>query len=492
MTNLLRHLFGYLPVNLVQGLVGFGSVFVFTRLLGADDYGRYALALSTMFLLHTFVLTWVEAAAYRFAGEAEAKGDVADHYRTSLALGALALVPALLIAGLAWIFSTNDPQFRAILPWIALNLPVSLIVNMALQSHKAGQRVARYSMVEIGHVLGGFLTGILLAWLGGLGAASPIAGLTLATVVLALIEGRWLWIRGRAGKLRLERARMFAAYGLPIGAALVLDLLLSSSDRFLIAWFLDPAAVGAYAAGYGVADKTILMLCAWAALAGSPLTMAAYETGGAEAAGKQARGLIQMFILLALPATVGLALVARPLAEVMIGEALRDQAVHIIPWIAVAGLLNGLLIHYFSEAFQLTRKTLERALLMIAPTILNIALNLVLIPAFGLMGAVYATVISYGGAVVLLALAGRRHLKLPLAIGDLVRAGFACLAMAGAVSLIPAWGGLVELVTKAATGGAVFAMVALALDAAGARTFLTRHLAGLRALKNMAANAQGN
>ena len=41
--KLFRHLAGYLPANLASALASFGSVYVFTRLLGADEYGRYAL-----------------------------------------------------------------------------------------------------------------------------------------------------------------------------------------------------------------------------------------------------------------------------------------------------------------------------------------------------------------------------------------------------------------------------------------------------------------
>ena len=40
--------FPFFVINLVMGLTSFGTVYVFTRLLGADDYGRYALVLAGM------------------------------------------------------------------------------------------------------------------------------------------------------------------------------------------------------------------------------------------------------------------------------------------------------------------------------------------------------------------------------------------------------------------------------------------------------------
>ncbi len=71
--KLLRHLAGYLPVQVANGIAAFGGVFVYTRLLGPDEYGRYALMFSAMALIHMLSLTSAEAAAFRFAGEADAK-----------------------------------------------------------------------------------------------------------------------------------------------------------------------------------------------------------------------------------------------------------------------------------------------------------------------------------------------------------------------------------------------------------------------------------
>ena len=474
MPNLIRHLFGYLPVNLVNGLVGFGSVFVFTRLLGGEDYGRYALALSSLHLIHTLTITWCEAAGYRFAGEAEARGTLANHFRTSLILGAISIIPALLVLGIVWFLVSSAPEYRSAILWLIILFPTSVIVNMALQSHKAGLRIKRYSAVETGRTLGAFVLGVGIAFVGGFGAAAPLIGMAIAFTITAVSEGLWLWRGSAGGKINAADTRKYLVYGLPVAAALVLDLILSASDRFLIALFIDEAAVGAYAAGYGVADKTVLMLCAWAAMAGAPLTMAAYEKEGPDGAKRAARGMMQSILLIAVPAAAGIALTAKPLSEVMIGEDLRVQAQEIIPWIAFAGLFNGLLIHYFSEAFQLSQKTLQRALIMIIPAALNIGLNIWLLPLIGVMGAVYATVICYALAMVLLALAGRRYLVMPVPFPDLVKVLAGCVAMAGAVQLIPSLHAFPELVLKAGIGALVYAVCVVSLNAAGSRSVAVR------------------
>jgi len=470
--KLMRHLAGYAPVNIASALAAFGGVYVFTRLLGADEYGRYALMISALALIHTLSLTWAEAANYRFTARAEAAGKLPDHYRTGLSLMGRSLIWAAALVLILLAVTWNYPNYRAFIPFIAVLLPLNTIVQMALEAHKAGQRVGRYALVETSRLIIGFTLGALLAWKTGLGALAPFAGLVTASALMALKEGPWLLAQAKNGQTQATTSKAWLTYGAPIAAALVLDLLLSAADRFLILMFIDEAAVGEYAAGYGVADKTVLLICAWAAMAGSPLVMAAYERGGKDAAREEARGLAGTLLMLGLPAATGLALVAQPLAEAMIGEDVREQAMQIIPWIAFAGLLNGLLIHYFSEAFQLAHKTTQRALLMIVPAGLNILLNLTMLPHFGVMGAVYATLISYGVGIALLAAVGRRYVALPVPITEILKVALACAAMWPVIHVLPRLGSWPELFLKAAAGGLAYVIVAYALNAGGARSFV--------------------
>jgi O-antigen/teichoic acid export membrane protein len=465
---------GYAPVNAAQALVGFGGVYVFTRLLGAEDYGRYALLVSAQAIVHTMTLTWAEAAAYRFAATAEVEGRRADHLSTMLPLMARSALLAVFAVGLLALVFRNDPKYLAILPWMAGLIVLNTVVQTALEMHKAHQRIPRYALVETLRVLSGFLIGAGLAWGSGAGAAAPFIGMAAASLAAALTEGRWLLTQAKGGRHDPVRARAALQYGAPIATALLLDILHSAGDRFMLAYFLDEAAVGAYAAGYGVADKTVLILCAWAALAGSPIMMAAWEREGEAGARREAGGLIGAILLVGLPAATGLALVAQPLAEVMIAEDLREQAMKTIPWIATAGLFNGMLIHYWSEAFQLTRKTGQRAILMLIPTLANLAANLFLIPWLGLMGAVYATVGSYTLGNFVLALAGRRHLKLPLPLTSLVKLLLATAGMAAVLVVIPDFGGLPELLVKALAGAAVYATLVFTLNVSDARSLLRR------------------
>ena len=114
------------------------------------------------------------------------------------------------------------------------------------------------------------------------------------------------------------------------------------------------------------------------------------------------------------------------------------------------------------------------------PAVANLGLVLFLVPRYGLSGAMWATAASYGvGMIASIALA-RGETALPIPWATLAKAGAATIAMALVVSRLPSGGGLMELFSKAATGGLVYGLFALLLDAGGARERASAMLTTLR------------
>jgi O-antigen/teichoic acid export membrane protein len=478
-----RGVFGYLPANLVQGLVGLLSIVAFTRLLTPEAYGAYALAFSVSTLCHTVVFTWLEAAMARFyAAEAE-RGRLGAHFATLYWLfTALALGFAVLAAVVLWLLPLSTPLKTAVGSGLVAILIRSL-AKLAQEHRRAAGRVRASALLDIGQTGGAFLVGAALAALGA-GGAAPLMGAGLAAaacLIFVLPEEAAL---ARKGRFERPRADDYAHYGLPVSLSLILSLALATTDRFVLAAFLNPASVGVYHAGYSLSNRTLDVIFIWLGAAGGPAAILALERGGTDALQRAAREQASLMILLALPAAAGLALVARPLADLLVGEGLRAGAARVTPWIAASGLFAGITTYYLHTAFTLARRTRLLLAAMAVPALANLALTLVLIPRFGLDGAMWATTASYGlGAVASFAL-GRRVMPLPIPWDQIARCGLATGAMALVVSLIPAAGGFGELAAKAAAGAAVYGVLAFALDASGMRSrcaVLVRSLQGAAA-----------
>ena len=475
-----RGVLGYLPANIIQGVVGFLAIVVYTRLLSPEDFGRYALAFSVMTMAHVATFSWLEAAMARFWAAQREGADMASHfaslYRTAFILTGLFLPLAGLIV---WLWPMPQ-DLRLPIAVGLIGIPVRCLTKLAQERYRAAGEVRKAASLDIWNTLAGFGVGAAFA-LGGAGGASPLAGLLIAPLFALpfILPGELR--EARSGHIDRERLKSYAVYGYPIAASLGLAIVLSSTDRFLLALFMNEAAVGAYHAGYSIANRTLDVLFIWLGAAGTPALVMALERGGRDQLAAAAREQASTLILIGLPAAVGVALVARPLADFMIGEDLRDAAALVTPWIALSALLSGVTVYYFHQAFTLGRRTGWLLAAMSVPALANVVLNVLLIPRFGVQGAAWATAASF--AVGLLASwgMGRRILPLPVPWRCLMTCGVSCAVMALAVWFLPPIGGFPELMLDASVGAAVYGVCAFVLNAGGARDLATRLLGAIQA-----------
>ncbi len=480
-----RGVLGYLPANIIQGVVGFLAIVVYTRLLSPDDFGRYALAFSVMTMAHVATFSWLEAAMARFWAAQREGADMASHfaslYRTTFIMTGLFLPLAGLVI---WLWPMPH-ELRLPIAVGLIGIPVRCLTKLAQERYRAAGEVRKAASLDIWNTLAGFGVGAAFA-LGGAGGASPLAGLLIAPLFALpfILPGELR--EARSGYIDRERLKSYAVYGYPIAASLGLALVLASTDRFLLALFMDEAAVGAYHAGYSIANRTLDVLFIWLGTAGTPALVMALERGGREQLTAAAREQVSTLILIGLPAAVGVALVARPLAEFMIGEDLRHAATLVTPWIALSALLSGLTVYYFHQAFTLGRRTGWLLAAMSIPALANVVLNIVLIPRFGVLGAAWATAASFAVGLVSSWAMGRRIMPLPLPWTTLFQCSLCAGVMAVAVWFLPPIGGFPELMLDASVGATVYGVCAFAINAGGVRD-LARRLRGVVQARRAAA-----
>lgn len=463
-----KHLVFYLMPNLAQAIASFGTVALLTRLLSDAEYGRFSLIFTIMTLVHYFVFTWAEAAAARNYAKAKEDKNIANHFATLLGVY---LINVGIFVAVAIIVTLLYPAERAAKMALAAAFAGTIVrsaLKIALETRRMDLQSKRFALVESFHIIAGLVLTVIGVWLLGYKEQGPFIALLVAAIMALLIEGPFLVALAKNGKFDKALAREYLAFGYPIGMGLILTMALNTGDRFLIAGYLGDAKVGIYSAGYQVAARILDIIFAWASSATFPLLVTAYEAGNKGAFAQSAKNSFALRLGIGAPCALGIALVAAPLCEILIGSSMRTAAIAIVPWIALAGLFTGV-SDYFSDAFMLARKAKERMIIMLIPTILNIILNIILLPKLGINGAVIATVIAFAVGLLLLAILGRRHVALPIPWGETARIAGACLMMAIAVLLLPDFGGFFELLLKSIVGALVYGGVLIALNFNGAR-----------------------
>jgi O-antigen/teichoic acid export membrane protein len=413
------------------------------------------------------------------APEAEA-GRLSDLFATVYRCWGAAAALFVVVAGAAMLLWPGDGPVKIAVGAGLASILVRSLAKLNQERRRAVGDVRGAAIMDMVQTLGGFAVGAGLIVVGLKGAA-PIAGLGAAAAIVLIFVLPTELRRGGGGEFVRNKAQAYAAYGLPVALSLILALALATTDRFLLAAFLNDTAVGVYHAGYSLANRTLDVMFIWLGAAGGPALIMALERGGGAALQKAAREQAGLMLALGLPASVGLALVARPLADVMIGPALRDGAASVTPWIAASALFAGLTTYYTHQAFTLGRRTGLLLAAMSVPAAANVGLNLLLIPRLGLPGAMMATTASYGIGLAASIGLGRFAQPLPIPWAALAKAALASAVMGAVVARLPALGGAVELGLKAAAGAAVYGVAAYAFDIAGVRSRGRGAIGALRA-----------
>lgn len=474
-----RSMLAYIPVNLASLIVSFGGIVILTRLLGSAEYGRYALAMITMMGLHMGFFTWLEAAMARYQARAEREGDVNTHVKTLYVYALRTAVPALAFFWLTiYILPGLNPDLKTLLYVALTSTTVQLFLNLGMEAHKAAHRITRYSASYASFQLMSFTIGlILVVLLRKQGTLSPetgmFFGILIATLVVLLIDLPFMLKQMRGGgKVEIDRAKMYFTYGMPISISLILTYILSSGDMYLITHYLGESAAGEYSASYNLANRSLDILFAWIGMAVTPVAVTAFEKDGLEKTKRVLKDYGATLLWITLPAATGIALIAEP-AGFILGEEVRQGAVKIMPLIAFAGVMNGMICYYAQRAFMLSGKTKMFVWAMVPPVLINIGLNIWWLPMFGdIKAAVWATVIAYAVGLVIALAVGRRYFPIPIPVKAIAQILLACGIMAGAVVSVPIPENapdFVEVLIKAGVGIAVYSLFCFSTNTAGCR-----------------------
>jgi O-antigen/teichoic acid export membrane protein len=183
-------------------------------------------------------------------------------------------------------------------------------------------------------------------------------------------------------------------YGLPMVVNEIASNLLSFADRLMLRQLLvDFAAVGVYTIGYGLALNISNLLNYALYNAYTQVSVREYETKGAAAVVRTKRAVLLVVIYLAAAMITGLLSVGDDVLLLMAGNS-KAQSAPVFQLIGVNYVLDGL-GGIVTAGLLLHKRTMTILALSVMALVVNVVLNLFWIPRFGVMGAVYATFVSF-------------------------------------------------------------------------------------------------
>lgn len=359
-----------------------GQLAVAARFLDRVDLGSFVAALAVLGIAGAFSeFGLTNTIVLSLSGGRSPRAVLADAIRASLVLCGLAILGAALVA---WLVLGEDLWvFVCLIPWFIVSRAAIPLIGFAQWQHRfpriatadALGRVMAVALTFVGWQLGESLSGdVRLA----LVAAGLLAG---AIVSLALLVN--VGIRPARGGHAWSLIRDALPIGLTNGASYVH----SRIDQVVLGAFSYRRALATYGVAYRVVDASLAAALGIATVA-LPVLGRADKDERAEI-GVMLGGLVGT---LAFVLGVGVYWLAEPIVLVLGGEQYRDAAplLRLLSPVLVVSLLNMVPAH-LALVHDRAPALLRVAIVLL---VVNVGLNLVLVPAHQAEGAAVASIIT--------------------------------------------------------------------------------------------------
>lgn len=384
-------------LGIVQGLVFLSLI---TKILGAGDFGVWSQIKVTVSLAATFTFLGLHEALIRFIpGESDKENIKEGIYSSLFFIFFINLVIAL---GLL-IFSFYVGQFLKVeKPFVfllAFIIVFESLSNMLLVIIRAFREIGKYFwFVTVKMILEiiFFVTMILLGY-GLLGAVISYLLLRVFAFLILLVY----LIKKIGFKLPdFYLVKKYLNFGIPTIADGFFYWVITSSDRYLIGLFLGIIFIGYYAPAYSIGYLLSVFIFPLSFML-SVVLPKLFDENNIPEVKKYLSYCFKYFLMVIVPATFGISVLSKELLVVFSTAEIAANAYFIVPFIAVSILIYGI-SYFFSQILVLFKKTKTLALVWFIASILNLGLNIILIPILGILGAALTTLLAYLAAFILM------------------------------------------------------------------------------------------
>jgi O-antigen/teichoic acid export membrane protein len=469
--RLIRHSSHYAVGSFLVTLASVISFPIFTRTFSVAEYGALNLISSALLLWTGIGKLGIQQSIVRFHAEiASGTRPLSESAYISTILIGMFCTGLAATVGLALVSFVipsawwgNDVVAKLILPvsvLVVLRVLDSGVSNLV----RAQQRSITFVIYNVGRKYASLAIILIIMFnflpqLPGFYLGTFIAEAAALILLIAYVVKK---DRVSFAGFSPETLKAMIAFGIPMIAFEISGIILSLGDRYVIQTMMGGEALGQYSAAYNLCEYLQIMLMASFAQAVLPIYLRMWEDKGIEETKVFVQRALRLYIAVGTAVVAGMTAVGGDILTLLASDKYLAGAV-VIPYV-VAGMLIDGVIPIIGAGIYIHKNNRMLIPCVIFAAVLNIALNVILIPHLGIVASALATLICY---FVLAALAwhlGARHFKLSFPAWDLFKFSTLALVMYLVVTQIHASHVFVELVLRIIAGVLVYAALVLALD----------------------------
>jgi O-antigen/teichoic acid export membrane protein len=366
-------------------LITFFLVPLYTNVLTATQFG-------TADLVQTIAILIVPVASLAIHDSVLRFGLSKDANHGTVLLNAL----IIFFCGTIFVFLMT-PLFvynETLSPWriyVALMVIVNMMSNIMFAYVKSKDKNKEYSLISIIFTFTLAVLNIVLLVFCKL----EVKGYLYANIIAHVVAAGSLWISCHAfqdiheSKFDKELLKQMLAYSTPLIVNNLSWWILNSSDRVMIEWYLSAAALGLYAA----ASKIPALLSIITAIFSQAWTISSVKDYDTDKDKIFYMNIFKYYSILLTFAAAAIMLILKDFMKIYVGPEFVSS------WKYIPFLLLGTVFYsysaFFGAIYGAAKKNISVAITTFIAAIINIVINIILIPRLGIMGAVISTAIAY-------------------------------------------------------------------------------------------------
>lgn len=371
--------------SLLSKGINFIMVPLFSRWVTASEYGIYDLYCTYAMLLIPFISLACSEALFRFGIETNTREEITPFVSSAFAIDFLGYcVAAIILSVLGIVCSWN------------LALPFSLMLLGELgMNHLQGvlralKKLPLYSLISIIVTCLMALITTLLVLVAGFGLMGIILGYAFGYIggcLIGFIRIRY-WELIRPSQVRMSVVREMVRYSAPLIPNNISWWVISVSDRIIINIFLGPISNGIYA----IASKLSNFCASIFGVFNMSWQQSASETADDAEKNRYYNTVLNNLICLMVSLSSTIVLLNYPLFD-LIFDHQYFEGMFYFPILATSVAANSLVL-YFGGLQISIKQPAANGITTAIGAIVNVSVNLLLIPVFGLFVAAASTLLS--------------------------------------------------------------------------------------------------
>ncbi|UGV40307.1 oligosaccharide flippase family protein [Methanococcoides orientis] len=414
--------------NFISHFKGIILLPILTKNLPIEDYGVWAQVMVTIGIVPSLMILGLPAAMARFLPSVKNREEFQDIFYSFLSV---VTVTGMFAAFGVYLLSESiaDMLFggnKVIVEILSLIIFFETLDRIFFDYFRATQQIKKHSTLQsLKELL--LMALVVIFVLLGRGLMGALEALLVKSIIVFLIST--VIIVSQLG-LRIPKFRnlkSYLKYGIPTVPGNMSKWILDSSDRYVIGGFLGTSAVGYYSPGYALGN----ILQAFIAPLNFMLPMILskhYDEGNLDEVKKYLSYSLKYFLAVAIPGVFGLSLLSKELLEILSTPEIAEHSYLITPFVALSALLFGVFV-VFQKVAMLVKKTHIMGTIWLVAAVINLGLNLLLIPYIGIIAAAVTTLLSFMVSLALMAYYSLRFLRFDMNLGFILKSVFSSFLM---------------------------------------------------------------